>query len=317
MKNAKKIVAILLMGLSIGAIIPRQANAEWKKDKKGWWYTEGNSYLKNSWKNINGKWYYFDSNGYMVSNTTIDGYNINKDGVWDGKSNTSSSSSYTNTTSSKASSAKLNATKDFSWFEDNGKKYFKATSYNYFSNETVDYPCTTGLWNIDGLEYYFDSNGVMCTGTTNINGTNYIIDNNGMLLGSEMDERVTLMSTSAISTKGNTDNMSVKLKCDFTDEDSYQSVNGNTVTLLDRSKYPGSFAQIYGKIKAIDTKNESSKNNMVINATSSDTSVADINTSCQNTTNDIYLTAIPYKAGKTIITVNVNGTKISFDLIIE
>lgn len=64
-QNLKKMITMGLIATSLITVAPMKANAEWKKDSKGWWYAEGNSYLKNSWKEINGKWYYFDYDGYM------------------------------------------------------------------------------------------------------------------------------------------------------------------------------------------------------------------------------------------------------------
>lgn len=102
----KKIQKIISMGIIATTIlIPTMANAEWKQDNTGWWYTEGTSYMQNGWKSINNNWYYFDRNGYMktgwiqdtngkwyylsqsgsmLSNTiTPDGYTLNIDGSWD------------------------------------------------------------------------------------------------------------------------------------------------------------------------------------------------------------------------------------------
>lgn len=62
-------------------LIPINANAAWKCNSIGWWYTEGNS-LATGWRQIDGNWYYFYSDGYMATNTTIDGYYVNSDGVW-------------------------------------------------------------------------------------------------------------------------------------------------------------------------------------------------------------------------------------------
>ena len=57
------------------------ANAEWKSDNQGWWYTEGNSWATD-WRLIDGNWYYFYSDGYMAINDKIDGYFVNSSGVW-------------------------------------------------------------------------------------------------------------------------------------------------------------------------------------------------------------------------------------------
>lgn len=77
----KKAIALATITMSIIALNPIGASAEWRKDSKGWWYSEGNSYAK-GWRNIDGKWYYFNSNGYMAKNTTIDGYELGEDGAW-------------------------------------------------------------------------------------------------------------------------------------------------------------------------------------------------------------------------------------------
>lgn len=84
----KDLIKILVVTVVTGAIItlnPIQSNAEWKNYNNGWWYIEGNSYVK-GWKQINGKWYYFNNNGRMLFNTiTPDGYIVDINGVWDGR----------------------------------------------------------------------------------------------------------------------------------------------------------------------------------------------------------------------------------------
>jgi glucan-binding YG repeat protein len=39
--------------------------------------------LITGWTLINDKWYYFNSDGFMVHDTTIDGYYLGSDGVWE------------------------------------------------------------------------------------------------------------------------------------------------------------------------------------------------------------------------------------------
>eukprot|EP00831_Metopus_contortus_P037771 TRINITY_DN29756_c0_g1_i6.p3 TRINITY_DN29756_c0_g1~~TRINITY_DN29756_c0_g1_i6.p3 ORF type:complete len:108 (-),score=13.07 TRINITY_DN29756_c0_g1_i6:23-346(-) len=63
-KTIKKVIASCLLGLAILSTNSIKANAEWRKDTSGWWYTEGTSYSK-GWRKIEGKWYYFYSNGYI------------------------------------------------------------------------------------------------------------------------------------------------------------------------------------------------------------------------------------------------------------
>lgn len=84
----KDLIKILVVTVVTGAIItlnPIQSNAEWKNYNNGWWYIEGSSYVK-GWKQIDGKWYYFNNNGRMLFNTiTPDGYIVDINGVWDGR----------------------------------------------------------------------------------------------------------------------------------------------------------------------------------------------------------------------------------------
>lgn len=91
----KKVVSCLLIVISIFVVIPIQANAEWKHDNVGWWYSEGKSYAT-GWKFIGNKWYHFGYDGYMDigwiedieydSNYLIKGktyYYLNTDGTLD------------------------------------------------------------------------------------------------------------------------------------------------------------------------------------------------------------------------------------------
>lgn len=77
----RRIMAIGLTILSCITVNPICANAEWKKDSNGWWYTEGSSYAK-GWKNINNSWYYFNSDGYMEYDKVIDNCVLGFDGAW-------------------------------------------------------------------------------------------------------------------------------------------------------------------------------------------------------------------------------------------
>lgn len=84
MKNLKltKIVTSILIAVSVFALNPIRASAEWKQDSTGWWYAEGSSWSK-GWKNTNGNWYYFDYyTGYMKHDEIIDGYYLDSNGVY-------------------------------------------------------------------------------------------------------------------------------------------------------------------------------------------------------------------------------------------
>ena len=58
------------------------ADAQWKRNDKGWWYEEANgAYPTNQWKLINKKWYYFDNIGYMLENRWVGNYYVGADGA--------------------------------------------------------------------------------------------------------------------------------------------------------------------------------------------------------------------------------------------
>ena len=49
----------------------------------GYFYIDINTGMKTGWQLIDGKWYYFGGDSLMVtSQTTPDGYHVDKDGVW-------------------------------------------------------------------------------------------------------------------------------------------------------------------------------------------------------------------------------------------
>lgn len=86
-QNLKKIITMGLIATSLLAVTPMKANAEWKQDSQGWWYTEGSSYAT-GWRNISGQWYYFENDGYMAKgwlytnkgNEGVQYYYLNDDG---------------------------------------------------------------------------------------------------------------------------------------------------------------------------------------------------------------------------------------------
>lgn len=54
----------------------------WTLINNKWYYFEESGLYKTGWIEYNGLWYYLNTNGEMVTNTIIDGFNINQDGVW-------------------------------------------------------------------------------------------------------------------------------------------------------------------------------------------------------------------------------------------
>lgn len=83
----EKSIALGILAASILAINPIGASAEWKRNSSGWWYSEGNSYVRNGWKQIDSKWYYFNFEGYIIQNAWMyEGYYLNSSGEWTGTS---------------------------------------------------------------------------------------------------------------------------------------------------------------------------------------------------------------------------------------
>lgn len=154
-----KIIASSLMVASVLALNPIGASAEWRQDSTGWWYSEGSSWAT-GWRQLNGKWYYFNTSGYMAHDTVIGEYKIGSDGAWiqDTASTVNKSVS-----SVKPTQDKVKSTGNYSWFEENGNKYFKLDNNQY----------ATGWIKIDLGTYYFNQDGVLQTGTFTIDGITY------------------------------------------------------------------------------------------------------------------------------------------------
>ena len=81
MRKTTKLLASLITVLTLFASTSVQANAEWKSDSTGYWYTSGSTYLT-GWHSIDGNWYYFYSDGYMAHDCWIEGYYLNSNGAW-------------------------------------------------------------------------------------------------------------------------------------------------------------------------------------------------------------------------------------------
>lgn len=82
-KFLKKIIACSLIGVSLIAIKPIKANAEWRQNNNKWYYYNNGQMLKNTWfYDINSKKnYYLQTDGSMATNTTINGYYVENDGA--------------------------------------------------------------------------------------------------------------------------------------------------------------------------------------------------------------------------------------------
>lgn len=120
MNNFKRLLASFIAVLSLIAINPIAANAEWKSNTTGWWYTEGSSWAT-GWKNINGNWYYFYSDGYMAHDCWIGNYYLNSSGAWTTEVPTS--------TSTITSNSGTNSVSDTVYVSNNGIYHSTSTAH--------------------------------------------------------------------------------------------------------------------------------------------------------------------------------------------
>lgn len=73
--SLKKIITMGLITTSILAVAPVGANAEWRQNNTGWWYSKANGGYSIGWDKIGNSWYYFDGNGYMKAGWVKDNGN--------------------------------------------------------------------------------------------------------------------------------------------------------------------------------------------------------------------------------------------------
>lgn len=191
----KTLVSALAVTALIG-VLPIAANAEWKeKDGNKYYFDdEDGTYVTGWMQDKNGNWYYFNNNGVMQKNTTIDGYVLGADGVWnDGKKYTSASTSDAKNT-------------EGIWKLDGGKWYFYDKSGTILRNTTVttngkdyklgaDGACdwenntgsssykSEGLWSYNNGKWYYKSKGESSyfKGWLNEGGKWYYLDQNGVM----------------------------------------------------------------------------------------------------------------------------------------
>lgn len=81
----KKKLLTLILGVALSANFAIQANAEtagWYNNSGTWCYYYSDGSMATGWIQSSGKWYYMLNDGSMAVNTKINGYYLDKDGVW-------------------------------------------------------------------------------------------------------------------------------------------------------------------------------------------------------------------------------------------
>lgn len=346
----KRIICSLLITTSIITVMPIGVSAEWKHNDVGWWYSEGDSYIT-GWKQINGSWYYFGNDGYMRTGWIMDQawwyylqdngimaagkvsikgreYELDSNGKW-----INNGLPIKGTNNSKPpSEERINTISDFSWFDEDENTYFKVEN-NYY---------VKGVWNIDGDVYIFDENGVLQKGEyTSQSGRKYILGDDGKVIKCLSDEDYKIYSEYAITTKSSTENYMVKLDdshmLDITDVNSDDPekdgvrIKAATGYMLDKAQPKATVRgktlycktdQIIDlgniKVNGTDTVVSSLPNLIIMsNSTDENIAVSGVSLSLEDGFfRNIHPTVIGYKAGKTTITIYVNGTETSFDVVV-
>lgn len=334
----KKLILVSLVIATTFVLTPISASAEWRTDSKGWWNTEGNSYSI-GWRQINGSWYYFNENGYMVTGAvSINNktYNFDSNGKWIESSNSTSVSSM----STKPSSEALKSASDNSWFKENNNYYFKLAGADYAKD----------TWCIDADTYYFDDNGVMQTGevtdnsgvkylfgsdgkyTKCLNRENYrVYASNGANTGTYSPNKSALAK--AISTdskiKFNTDAVSIWKVYSSDAEKAKTTATGtapNTKTVYAGASIEGNTLKCrtnetiqLSTLEVGNVSNWGTTPKLIVKVTSSNNDIAFCGFDLAYADGYVRLispSVITKKAGKTTITIDVNGTTKSFDVVV-
>ena len=130
----------------------------WKKIGGSWYYFDSSGNMKTGWVSSGGKWYYMSSSGAMLADTWIyDGgkcYLLDKDGVWVTKTG------WVKKSGSYKDSAYDETWTDWYYVESGGTlaeglRTISGKLY-FFDPEML----TNTSQEVDGVEYYFDANGV-------------------------------------------------------------------------------------------------------------------------------------------------------------
>ena len=200
----KQIIVTMLLAAALGTVSPSmKAEAKWRADANGRWYTikaapgyavgwkqigkytyyfEKNKYAVTGWKLIDKKWYYFDIKGRLLANRWVDGYYLSADGSMAASTViTSGDQSYTidangnivrDPSSADGSDILIPGVTENknTWVENDGKYYFNTETGERYS----------GWLKYNGKYYYFDAEtGLMLKGWNKIGNYTYFFKTDG------------------------------------------------------------------------------------------------------------------------------------------
>ena len=83
----KTLIPLLASAMAVGMSLTAFAGT-WKSNGTGWWYENADGSYLTGWNWVDGNGdgiaesYYFQNDGYLLTNTTVEGYQVNGDGAW-------------------------------------------------------------------------------------------------------------------------------------------------------------------------------------------------------------------------------------------
>ena len=215
----KQIIVTMLLAAALGTVSPSmKAEAKWRADANGRWYTikaapgyavgwkqigkytyyfEKNKYAVTGWKLIDKKWYYFDIKGRLLANRWVDGYYLSADGSMAASTViTSGDQSYTidangnivrDPSSADGSDILIPGVTENknTWVENDGKYYYYSGWLKY-NGKYYYFDAETGLmlkgWNkIGNYTYFFKTDGSAPRKWKKIKGKYYYFGKKGRM----------------------------------------------------------------------------------------------------------------------------------------
>ncbi|EKQ56102.1 MULTISPECIES: cell wall-binding protein [unclassified Clostridium] len=281
----------------------------WIMDGEKYYYLKNDGSMAVGKVEIKNSIYEFDQNGALLCDTIVDDELVPN--------------------SILPSREKFEGSPKYSWFDDNGKTYFR-----------MDKSFAAGPWNIDGESYAFDKNGVMlkCVAVTSTYGAKFLYGNDGKCIKVSYGNLMNELPYGVMITKSSTDNQKVLLDDSNMMEISEVDSNGEIVygkgikATKDITKLqvetkgktlyckPKQIVQL-GNIKVSGTDTDRSLlPSLVIMSKSTDESIAyaGVDVSLKDGyINELHPKILVYKPGNTTVTIDVNGTQTTFDIVVS